>query len=94
MCRIGPFPGQPSLFSLFALRVVARPNPAFTETWRGLSVVNHGHRYAAKPLRIEPVDHPPLLDPVQRQRIALEPDQAHASRLLARQDALDDGGLQ
>jgi hypothetical protein len=31
MCRIGPFPGQPSLFSPFALRVVARPNPS---SWR------------------------------------------------------------
>jgi hypothetical protein len=27
MRRIGPLSGQPSLFSLFALRVVARPNP-------------------------------------------------------------------
>lgn len=44
MCRIGPFPGQPSLFSPFALRVVARPNPSFTEAWRGLFAVNHAHR--------------------------------------------------
>src|SRR5690606_41096472 len=67
MGQFTPFPGQPSLFSLFALRVVARPNPAITRAWRGLSVVNHGHRLADKPLRIEPIDHPPLLDPVQRQ---------------------------
>src|SRR5690606_32778377 len=30
MRRNAPFPGQPSLFSLFALRVVARPSPVFT----------------------------------------------------------------
>jgi hypothetical protein len=46
MCRIGPFPGQPSLFSLFALRVVAASRSAFTGTWRGLFVVNHAHRNA------------------------------------------------
>jgi hypothetical protein len=44
MRRNGPFPGHPSLFSLFALRVVARPNPLFTRAWRGLSAVNHAHR--------------------------------------------------
>jgi hypothetical protein len=55
-------------------------------------VVSHGHRYAVKPLRIEPVDHPPLLDPVQRQRVALEPNQAHAARLLPSQDGLDEAG--
>src|SRR5690606_24478790 len=48
MCRIGPFPGQPSLFSPFALQVVAGPNPAFTRTWRGLSAVNNGHRSSAE----------------------------------------------
>jgi hypothetical protein len=46
MCRIGPFPGQPSLFSLFALRVVAASRSVFTGTWRGLFVVNHAHRNA------------------------------------------------
>jgi len=46
MRRNGPFPGQPSLFSLFALRVVARPNSLFTRAWRGLSAVNHAHRNA------------------------------------------------
>ena len=42
--RNTPFPGQPSLFSLFALRVVAASNPVFTRAWRGHFVVNHAHR--------------------------------------------------
>jgi len=42
--EIGPFSGQPSLFSLFALRVVATSRSVFTGTWRGLFVVNHAHR--------------------------------------------------
>lgn len=49
MRRNGPFPGQPILFSLFALRVVARPRPVFTRVWRGLSVVNHARRLTDKP---------------------------------------------
>ncbi len=44
MWRIGPFPGQPSLFYPFALRVVARLNLAFTGAWRGLFAGNHTHR--------------------------------------------------
>jgi len=44
--EIGPFSGQLSLFSLFALRVVARSNPALTRAWRGLFAVNHTHRNA------------------------------------------------
>jgi hypothetical protein len=44
MCRIGPFRGQPSLFSPFALQVVARPNPEFTRALRGLCAVNHANR--------------------------------------------------
>jgi len=40
---------------------------------------------------IERYDDFPLRYPVGRQRIPLEPDQAHAARLLARQDRLDDG---
>ncbi len=94
MPRNAPFSCQPSLFSLFALRVVAAQRPVISRVWRGLSAVNHGHRFAEKPLRIEPVDHPPLLDPVLRQGVALEPDQAHAARLLASQNGLDDGGFQ
>jgi len=39
MRRNAPFPRQPSLFSLFALRVVAASKPAFTRPWRGLFVV-------------------------------------------------------
>ena len=35
-----------------------------------------------------------LRHPVGRQRVALEPDQAHAARLLPGQDRLDDGWLQ
>src|SRR5690606_3598065 len=43
---------------------------------------------------IERNDDFPLRYPVGRQRIPLKPNQAHATRLLARQDGLDDGGLQ
>lgn len=57
-------------------------------------MVSHGHQYAGKPLCIECSNDPPLRDPVQRQRVALKPDQAHAARLPAGQDGLDDGGLQ
>jgi len=39
MRRNAPFPRQPGLFSLFALRVVAASKPAFTRPWRGLFVV-------------------------------------------------------
>jgi hypothetical protein len=54
MRRNAPFPGQPSLFSLFALRVVAASRSVFTGTWRGLFVVSHGHQYAVKRLVVYP----------------------------------------
>lgn len=43
---------------------------------------------------IERYDDFPLRYPVGRKRIPLKPDQAHAARLRARQNGLDDGGLQ
>jgi hypothetical protein len=43
---------------------------------------------------IEGYDDFPLRYPVGRQRIPLKPDQAHAARLLARQNGLDDRRLQ
>ena len=43
---------------------------------------------------IEPRHHLPLRHPVGRQRIPLEPQQAHALGLLPGQDALDDGRLE
>jgi hypothetical protein len=46
MDQNAPFPGQRSLFSLFARRVVAALKPAVAGTWRGLLVVNHIHRNA------------------------------------------------
>ena len=44
--------------------------------------------------RIKPRHHLALRHPVRRQRIALEPQQAHALGLLPSQDALDDGRLE
>ena len=44
--------------------------------------------------RIERDHHLPLRHPVSRQRIPLEPQQAHALGLLPDQDALDDGRLE
>ncbi len=50
--RNGPFPGQPSLFSLFALRVVAASRSVFTGPWRGLFVVNQPTEMPATPKRL------------------------------------------
>jgi hypothetical protein len=73
MRQYGPFPDQPSLFSLFALRVVAGSNPAFTGTWRGLFVVSHAHRNAGYAHAITPVgtENDPAEDECDYQRRAV-----------------------
>jgi len=59
-----------------------------------LSTIPTGCLVASSCSRIEPFDHWALQGPIQRQRIALEPQQTHAAGLLTGQNALDGGGLQ
>ncbi len=87
--EIGHFLGQGCLCSPFGLRVGAVLSPAKSTTYARLFIINQGDRSGIKRRH-----HLPLRQPIGRQRIALEPQQAHAPGLLPGQNALDDGGLQ
>ena len=75
---------QICLYSLFGLRVGAVLAIAKSTSYARQFIVNQGDRSGIKRRY-----HLALRHPVGRQRIALEPQQAHAPGLLPGQDGLD-----